>query len=49
MGLQNLPTKEQALPGRDERMPVPDSHYVNGNVLQAPFENHLQSIVFGMR
>ncbi len=48
MGLQNLPTKEQALPGRENRMPVPDSHHVNGHALQAPFKNHLQSIVFGM-
>ncbi len=48
MGLQNLPTKEQALPGRDARMPVPDKHFVNGNVLQSPFCGHLQQIIFGM-
>ena len=48
MGIQNLPTKEQALPGRDARMPVPDKHFVNGNVLQPPFCDHLQQIIFGM-
>ena len=48
MGLHNLPTKEQALPGRDTRMPVPDKHFVNGNVLQAPFCEGLQQIIFGM-
>lgn len=48
MGLHNLPTKEQALPGRDTRMPVPDKHFVNDNVLQAPFCEGLQQIIFGM-
>ena len=48
MGLHNLPTKEQALPGRDTRMPVPDKHFVNGNVLQPPFCEGLQQIIFGM-
>ena len=27
-----LPTAEQALPGRLERVPVPPGHYVNGRV-----------------
>lgn len=48
MGLDTLPTEEQALPGREIRMAVPDKHYVNGNVLQAPFSEHLQQIIFGM-
>ncbi len=48
MGLQNLPTKKQALPGRKTRMPVPEKHFVNGNVLQAPFCEGLQQIIFGM-
>jgi len=48
MGLQTLPTREQALPGRDTRMPVPDQHFVNGNILQPPFSDYLQSIIFGM-
>ena len=26
-----LPTPDQALPGHDTPMPVPDKHFVNGN------------------
>ena len=48
MGLLDLPTKEQALPGRDTRMPVPDKHFVNGNVLKPPFCEGLQQIIFGL-
>jgi peptide-methionine (S)-S-oxide reductase len=44
----NLPDKNQALPGRQTRMPVADKHYVNGNVLQPPFCEGLQQIIFGM-
>ena len=29
-------------------MPVPTSHYVNGNPLQGPFAAHLQQALFGM-
>lgn len=48
MGLQDLPAKEQALPGRSTRMQITDRHFVNGNVLQPPFCDHLQQIIFGM-
>ena len=48
MGLQQLPSKEQALPGRDAHMPVTNKHFVNGNVLQPPFCDHLEQIIFGM-
>ncbi len=47
MGLLDLPTKEQALPGRDTRMPVADKHFVNGNIMQPPFCEGLQQIIFG--
>ena len=43
-----LPTEESALPGRDEVMPVPQQHFVNGNPLQGPFPQHLQQAMFGM-
>jgi peptide-methionine (S)-S-oxide reductase len=29
-------------------MPVPESHFVNGNPLQGPFAKHLQQAVFGL-
>jgi peptide-methionine (S)-S-oxide reductase len=48
MGLDTLPDKEHALPGRESRMQVPDKHFVNGNVLKPPFCDGLQQIIFGM-
>ena len=48
MAHTSLPTKEQALPGRETRMPVPDKHFVNGNVLKPPFCEGLQQIIFGL-
>ena len=43
-----LPLPEQALPGRDAEMPVPERHYVNGHPLKPPFPGHLQQLVVGM-
>jgi peptide-methionine (S)-S-oxide reductase len=43
-----LPTKEQALPGRSQAMPVPAKHYVNGHPLKGDFPAGLEQIVFGL-
>ena len=43
-----LPTAEQALPGRSERMPVPASHFVNGARLEPPFPEGTQLALFGL-
>ncbi|MGR1217705.1 peptide-methionine (S)-S-oxide reductase MsrA [Metapseudomonas otitidis] len=43
-----LPTAAQALPGRETPMPVPETHYVNGHPLQAPFPAGLEQAVFGL-
>lgn len=43
-----MPTKQQALPGRAEKMPVPDTHFVNGHPLSPPFPDSLQQALFGM-
>ena len=43
-----IPTPEEALPGRDEPMQVPDTHFVNGNPTQGPFPDHLSQAVFGL-
>ncbi|WP_339515899.1 peptide-methionine (S)-S-oxide reductase MsrA [Pseudomonas sp. RL_15y_Pfl2_60] len=43
-----LPTAEQALPGRDVPMTVPDAHFVNGNPLKGPFPQGLETAVFGL-
>ncbi|MCK4834624.1 MAG: peptide-methionine (S)-S-oxide reductase MsrA [Gammaproteobacteria bacterium] len=48
MGIQNMPTAEQALTGRDTPIAVADKHFVNGNVLKPPFCDGLQQIIFGM-
>ena len=44
----SMPAPEQALPGRDEPMPVAERHWVNGNPMQAPFPGSLQQAMFGM-
>ncbi|WP_220811466.1 peptide-methionine (S)-S-oxide reductase MsrA [Pseudomonas paralcaligenes] len=43
-----LPSAEQALPGRAESLQVPERHYVNGNPLKPPFPAGLQQAVFGL-
>ncbi len=44
----SLPTPEQALAGRSEVMPVPAKHFVNGNPLQPPFPDGMETALFGM-
>ena len=43
-----MPSQEEALPGRQERMPVPERHFVNGARLTAPFPDGLERAIFGM-
>jgi len=43
-----MPSKEESLPGRAERMAVPAAHHVNGARLEQPFPAGLQKAVFGM-
>ena len=43
-----LPQPDQALPGHDTPMPVPEEHYVNGNRITPPFPSGLETAVFGM-
>ncbi len=38
----------EALPGRDEPMPVPAVHFVNGHRIVPPFPEHLERAVFGL-
>jgi peptide-methionine (S)-S-oxide reductase len=45
---RQLPLPEEALPGRDEVMPVPETHFVNGNRIVPPFPDGLEAIVVGM-
>jgi len=43
-----LPTKEQALPGRETPMTVPENHFVNGNPLLGPFPSNVEFAIFGL-
>ena len=43
-----MPAPDQALPGRDESMPVPDRHFVLGTPLVPPFPDGLEQVVVGM-
>lgn len=44
----SLPTSDQALPGRSEKIPVPERHFINGNPLQPPFPAGMEQAVFGL-
>jgi peptide-methionine (S)-S-oxide reductase len=44
----SMPTPDEALPGREASMEVPEQHYVNGNPLTPPFPQGLQQAMFGL-
>lgn len=41
-------TAENALPGRDQVMPMPGLHTITGHQVHPPFAQHLQQVVFGL-
>jgi peptide-methionine (S)-S-oxide reductase len=43
-----LPAANEALPGRNQPMPVPPAHFVNGAALQAPYPAGMQTAMFGL-
>ncbi len=43
-----MPTAEQALPGRTEKMNVPQTHFVLGRPLIPPFPERMRRAMFGM-
>ena len=43
-----IPSADDALPGRAERMPIPDAHFVNKHRISDPFPDGLDRAVFGM-
>ena len=45
---RRLPTPDDALRGRSDKMPVPDTHYVNGARMTEPFPDGLERALFGM-
>ena len=45
---QQMVSASSALPGRTESVKVPDSHYVTGNWMKAPFPFGLEQAMFAM-
>ncbi len=43
-----IPSKAEALPGREESLDVPEEHFVNGHRLEAPFPAGLERAMFAM-
>ncbi len=43
-----MPAPADALPGRADKMPVPKTHYVNGNLLSPPFPEGMELALFGL-
>jgi len=46
--LDKLLPAESTLPGRQEKMPVPERHFVNGNRIVPPFPEGMERMVVGM-
>jgi peptide-methionine (S)-S-oxide reductase len=45
---QQLPAPHEALPGRAEKMPVPEKHFVSGRSLEAPYPEGMVQALFGL-
>ncbi|MFO7299168.1 MAG: peptide-methionine (S)-S-oxide reductase MsrA [Actinomycetes bacterium] len=45
---QTMPAPVEALPGRDEPMPVTNSHFIHGRPIKGPFPEGIETAVFGM-
>jgi peptide-methionine (S)-S-oxide reductase len=43
-----MPTSQEALPGRAEPMPAPEFHYVNGHRLAQPYPDRMHIAMFGL-
>jgi peptide-methionine (S)-S-oxide reductase len=44
----SIPSPQEALSGREQSMPVPQKHHVNGNPLKPPFPEGMEQTVFGL-
>ena len=43
-----MPASNEALPGREEEIPFPDYHFVNGNPMQAVLLENYEKAMFGL-
>ena len=48
MKKQKLPAPHEALPGRAQKMPVPEKHFVNGHPLTPPYPHGFETAMFGL-
>jgi len=48
MKKSKMPDSNEALPGRSEKMPVPEKHFVNGHPLKPPFPAGMKQAMFGL-
>jgi peptide-methionine (S)-S-oxide reductase len=46
--MKSLLPADGTLPGRAQKMRVPEKHFINGNRLEAPFPQGLEQAVFGL-
>ena len=44
----SMPSPDEALPGRDQSMPVDTTHFVNGNPIKPPFPAQMEQVIFGL-
>jgi len=43
-----MPSPDEALPGRDTPLDVPDTHFVSGNRIKPPFPDGHEKVIFGL-
>ncbi len=43
-----IPTKEEALPGRDTPLVISGTHFVNGNPMKPPFPDGMETAIFAL-
>lgn len=43
-----MPSPSEALPGREQRIPAPDHHFVSGAPLHPPFSSGIETALFGL-
>ncbi|MBV5257712.1 peptide-methionine (S)-S-oxide reductase MsrA [Synechococcus moorigangaii CMS01] len=43
-----MPSAQEALPGRSQKMPIPSKHFVNGNPIAPPFPAGMELAMFGL-
>ncbi len=44
----SMPDPADALPGRDQAIPIPAQHFVNGHAMSPPYPEHMVSAMFGL-